>query len=313
MVIAGVVLIVLSVIGGIAAFSYLVSSFGFYDDEDVAIDGPTDRLVPGTIEFSVLEPLDAGEDGDMTVGIALSAVPTPEPTCTISDDAGDEVAMSQPRPDDELYDWDGLYYDYELVSTTRLAPGDYEASCELEGEPSSASGVSFTVGRVLGIDDFMGDMGPAFGSLGGMGLAALLFVLGLILLIIGLVQRSRSKQPPYTAGPYPGPYPGAYPGPYGQPGQYPPPGQYGQPGQYPPQDPYGQHGVPGGYPPPAPYGQPGPVAPTPPAAPAPAPPTPAPPSPAPPTESAPPSGPPVSGPPPEDGSVGGWTVPPSKQ
>ncbi len=309
--IAGVVLIVLSVIGGIAAFSFFVSSFGFYDVEDVAIDGPTDRLVPGTIEFSVLEPLDAGEDGDMTVGIALSAVPTPEPTCTIRDSSGDEVATSQPRTDDQLYDWDGLYYDYELVSTTRLAPGDYEAACELEGEPSSASGVSFTVGRVLGIDDFMGDMGPAFGSLGGMGLAALLFVLGLILLIVGLVQRSRSKQPPYTAGPYPGPYPGPYgqpgqyapPGPYGQPGAYPPAGQYGQPGpgQYPPPGPYGPQAAPGGYPPPGPYGQPGPAAPAPPA------------PPAPPTEPAPPADPSVSGPPPEDGSVGGWTVPPSKQ
>lgn len=312
LIIAGAVLLVVSVVLGIASLAYFSSNAGLFDQTDVAIDGPSDRLVPGTIEFSVLEPLDAADESDMTVGIALSAVPTPVPTCSITDSAGDAVPLSAAGSQDELYDWEGLYYDYDLVSVARLSPGDYSASCGEEGDRGSATGVSFTVGRALAMDDMFADIGPLFAGLGGMGLAALLFVIGVVLLIIGLVQRSKSKRPPMEPGPYgqpgygPGPYgqpaPYGQPGPYGQTGQPAPygvPGPYGQPaphGQPAQPGPYGQPAQPGPYgqpapaPEPEPYGQPGPQGPPP-----------APPGAAPPST------------PPDEGTVGGWTVPPSKQ
>jgi hypothetical protein len=291
-------MIVLSIVGAVASFSLIMSSAGIFDFEEVAIDGPTDRLVPGTIAFSVLEPLDAAEDGDMTVGIALSAFSTPEPTCRFLESDGTEVATGPPSPQDELLDWDGLYLDYDLLSTARLEPGDYEAVCEVEGEPSAASGVNFTVGRVVGVDDFTDDLGPVVGGVGGLGVAGLLFVIGVILLIVGLVQRSRSQHPPLT-GPPPG-LPGyGQPAPYGQPV---PPGPYGQPA------PYGQPVPPGPYGQPAPYGQP-PAHGQPPAYGQPPPPPYGQPTPPPP----PPPAPAEERPPPEDGSIGGWTVPPSKQ
>lgn len=284
--IAGIAVMVLSVIGGAVSIGVIASSTDFFDFEEVAIDGPSDRLVPGEIEFSVLEPIDAGDDGDMTVGIALSAVPTPEPACRILDADGAEVAIGPPSPQDELLDWDGYYYDYQLLRTARVVPGDYRAVCEVEGEPSAASGVNFTVGRVLGVDDFTDNVTPVLGGFGGLMLSGLLFIVGLVLAIVGLVQRSRSTRPPTTGGPYygmpqpQGPYYGA-PTPYGAPppgyGQPAPPG-YGQPAPPGPPPSYGQ-------PTPPPYGQP--------------------------TQ---PTQPPVAEPPPpEEGSVGGWTIPPSKQ
>ncbi len=302
--IAGVVVMVLSVIGGVVSIGVIASIEDLLDFEEVVWDGPSDRLVPGAIEFSVLEPIDEGDDGDMTVGIALSAVPTPEPTCRILDADDTEVAIGPPSPQDELLDWDGYYFDYQLLRTARVGPGDYRASCEVEGEPSAASGVSFTVGRVIAVDDFTDDVTPILGGFGGLMLSGLLFIVGLVLAIVGLVLRSRGSRPPTTGGPYAGvpqpqgPYYGA-PTPYGAP----PPG-YGQPappGYGAPPPGYGQPAPPGyGAPPPG-YGQP-------------APPGYGQPTPPPYGQPTQPAAPPVAEPPPpEDGSVGGWTIPPSKQ
>jgi hypothetical protein len=96
--------------------------------------------------------------------------------------------------------------------------------------------------------------------LGGIFGGLFLFFVGLIVLIVGLVRRSKAKRPVTPAAPYGGPGgPGAYPQPaYGQPGPTPPPGPaaYPQPGA-PPPSPYPQAPQPGPpQPGPPPYGPP---------------------------------------------------------
>lgn len=333
LIIAGSVLLAVSVLLGIVGFVIVARSFDFADlDRDVAISGSTDRLVPGDITFSVLDPLGGGE-GLMTVGIATSD-PTPGTTCSITDEDGTEVSLTSPRSGEEMLDPQGRYSDYLMYGTARLEPGEYVAACTMVEEPGSAGTNSFTIGRVFGYDDISENLAGFVWGLVLWGTAALLFVIGVVLLIIGLVQRSRSKRDaamsggwPGTGYPQPAPYPTTQgPGPYG-PGSYGPtgPGQTGAgPGVY---DPGGQaHGGYGQPPapqpmPPATWGDPQqPYAPPTPTAPAPPEPWAPPPGWTPPGEQAPPPHEPPApaapnSPPPEptpDDGASGWTVPPSK-
>ncbi len=307
-------MIAVAVLGGMIGSGILGSDVGFGDlEREVAIDGASDRVVPGEIEFSVLEPLDDATP-EMTVGLALSSDETPAPTCTIEDSGGDAVPVSAASLNEALLDLEGRYGEYTVVSTARLEPGEYRASCEVAGEPSASSGVSFTVGRVFGVADVGEMFGPLLGLLALWGVAGLVFIVGMVLLIVGLVQRSKSKRPPSVVGQYPpGQYPpGQYqPGPY-TPGQYPSgphqPGPY-TPGPYqngphqqssPTEAPHGapSTGAPPTYTPPT-YTPPGNGAPGPPEA-----------SPDPSDTPAPPTDPAV--PPGGGGAPSGWTVPPSK-
>jgi hypothetical protein len=280
--IAGAVMMVVSILGGVIGTLLVGSGATFGDFErEVAIEGSSDRIVPGRIPFSVVDPINGG-DGEMSVGIALSSTAAPEPDCSIEDSEGATIELVRSVSGESLLDQSGQYLDYTVVGTARLAVGDYEAVCAADGEPSASSGVSFTVGRVFGFSDFSDVVGPVFGIIGIWLIAGLVFIVGLVLTIVGLVQGSRSKRPPMGGGQFYGaPYPGVPQGPY--------------PGV--PQGPY--PGVPQGPYPGAPQGSyPG--------APAEQPPT------SPPSYS--PPAPPVAEPtPPEDGSVGGWTIPPSKQ
>ena len=280
MIVTGIVLIVVSVLGGTIGTGMLGSGLGFSQFErDVAFDGPGDRLVPGTISFSVLEPLDES-NAAMTVGVALSDDTGTEPTCSLAHSAGDPVDLQVAAYDEQLLDMNGRYSGYDVVSIARLEPGEYELTCESATEPSASSGLSFTVGRVIGVEDVTSMLGPLAWMLVVWSVAGLAFLIGVVLLIVGLVRRSKANRPISQ-------------GPYG-------PGGFGQP-------PYG----PGGYGVP-PAGQ--------------APPQ-APPSQAPPSQTPPPYEPPRYDPPESagtaspdatpptspEGSVGGWTVPPSKQ
>lgn len=308
-------LLVVSVVGGLLGTVVLGSnvSTNLLGLEDIAIEGSSDRLVPGEIPFSVLEPLDGDDDVEMNVGVAVGASTGPEPTCSIQGADGDEVPLDSARSDDLLLDETGRYEDFDVLGRARLGPGDYTATCSTRGEPSASSGASFTVGRVLTTDDVLGFIGPVFGIMAVLAIAGLLFLIGLVLLIVGLVQRSKARRSPLGPGPYPqGPYP---PGPYQQ-GPY-QQGPYQPPGPYPPQPPGpypqqpGPYQAPGSAPVPPPWpgphpDQPAPVAP-PPAASPPAPP------------SWPPSAPEGTAPEPserpegDDGTSSGWTVPPSKR
>lgn len=284
--IAGAVMMTIAVVGG----GVLVSIFGRQIDlndlnRDVVIEGSADRLVPGTLEFKVLEPLGGSSgSGEMSVGVAIPSGASPEPECTITGSDSASVLSSSARTDDVLLSSGNTRTDTVLV-VARLEPGTYTAECTMPGEPSAASGVSFTVGRVLRPQEVLEDFGALFGAAAVVVVAGLIFVVGLVLAIIGLILRSRARrvppQPPYPGFPYPpGQHPQQYPG-QQYPGQPQPP--YPQPGypqpEYQPQQPQ--------YQPPQPQYQP------------PEPWTP------PPTEV-------PQGPSDDDGSSG-WTVPPSKR
>lgn len=301
MIVTGILVIVVSVLGGTIGTGMLGSGLGFSQFErDVAFDGPGDRLVPGTLSFSVLEPLDES-NAAMTVGVALSDDSAPEPNCTLADADGEAVRLQVAAYDEQLLDMNGRYSGYDVVSIARLAPGEYELSCESATEPSASSGLSFTVGRVIGVEDVTSMLGPLAWMLVVWSVAGIAFLVGVVLLIVGLVRRSRASRP-VPQGPYgPGPFnqtpygPGGYgQPPYGVGGPGPGPGSYGQPPQGP--GPYG----------PGSYGQP-PHAPQPQQVPPPyEPPRYQPPE----TPDTPPDAPPPTSP---EGSVGGWTIPPSKQ
>jgi hypothetical protein len=332
------VLLLVSFVGGVLGTAVFGARADLGDlQRDVSIDGPTDRLVPGRIPFQVLERLGGDSGGEMTVAIAVSSAASSQLDCTFEDAEGADAGWSDSAFDEELLN--ARYSDYDVLGTARLGPGSYEAVCEVEGEPSQSSGVSFTVGRTFGVQDVSDILGPLLGILAVVVIAGLMFVVGLILLIVGLVQRSRARKTP-PGGPYP---PDAYPGSPYPPGSYPPgqyPGSPTAPGQYP----GAQH--PGGSTPPGqdpgdphPQGSPGPVQWGGPSSPAPAPgqyPTPpappAPPAPhpgssdgAPSWTGAPPQAPPSAPDPATDSDrhpdpdrtpdpgASGWTIPPSKQ
>lgn len=304
-------LLVVSVVGGMVGTAVLGSnvSTNLLGLEDIAIDGSSDRLVPGEIPFSVLEPLGGDENVEMNVGVAVGASTGPEPTCSIQDADGEDVPLDSARSDDLLLDETGRYEDFDVLGRARLGPGDYTATCSARGEPSASSGASFTVGRVLTTDDVLGFIGPVFGIMAVLAIAGLMFLIGLVLLIVGLVQRSKARRSPLGPGPYPpGPYP---PGPYQQgPYQQGPyqQGPYQAPGPYPQQP--GPHQGPGSAPVPPPWPGPHPDQPAPVAQPAVSPPAP---------PSWPPSAPEGTAPAPaerpegDDGTSSGWTVPPSKR
>ena len=306
-------MMVVAVLGGGLLLSIVGRGIDLADlERDVVIEGSADRLVPGSIDFEVLEPLaNSSSSGEMTVGVAIPAGAAPEPECTITAPDSSEVLSSAARTDDVLLSSGNASSDTVIV-VARLEPGSYTAECAMAGEPSAASGVSFTVGRVLRPQEFLDDFGAIFGAVAVVAIAGLLFLVGLVLVIVGFVVRSKSRrapqQPPYPGFPYP---PGQYPqGPYPQQpqGQYPQPPFPQQPQAPYPQPPYPQQPQPGypqqpqpGYPQPS---YPQPTAPEPWA-----------PPPAPPPSSDPPAPEPWS--PPSDSShddgESGWTVPPSKR
>ncbi len=313
LIIAGSVMMVLSVIGGIVGSVVVGSGLDFRDlERDVSVRGPEERLVPSEISFRV--PMSDGNDPDaeISVGIAVDR-PESNPDCRIEDDTGQAVESVRPRSDDELLI---DRPEFELILVARVAPGEYVAVCEAPGSEleGGATGfdVNFAVGRVFGFDDVESFIGPVFGIFAVIGVASVVFLVGLVLLVIGLVQSSRSRRPPSVPyGGYPGPGGYGQP-PYGQP-TYGPQG-YGQP-TYGPQG-YGQptygpqgYGQPGpgqpGYAPP----WPGPHPPGPPESQVPVhPPHPQAPQepPAPAEEWTPPTG-------SEPDDHGGWTIPPSKE
>ncbi|MHB1137770.1 MAG: hypothetical protein ACYC2O_02365 [Microthrixaceae bacterium] len=289
LVIAGAILLTISIIGGLVGTALTVGRFESSGLNDVAIDGARYPQVPGRLAFRVLEPL--GSDGDVEdvrVGIAVDYEALPLPVCTMEQEDGEEITLRSPAAEEQLLSDDSG--DLRVLGTAMLPPGRYVATCGAEGDTAGAGDV-FTVGRVFGFSDLGGVLAPILWFFVVGAIATVTFVLGGILLIVGLVRRSRARKQ--------SPMPTAYPPAGGQPGY---PGYPGYPPQgYPPQ---------AGYPrPPSSLPWPGPHAPGPPGGPPPAPPTPPPaPPPAPP---APPTAPP--GGPGSDPAPSGWTVPPTKK
>ena len=237
-------LLVVAVLGGFIGSALTLGRVDVSEyQRDVVITGPESVAVPGRMEFSVDEPLPGTTHPDMTVGVASTSVALPRPDCVVSTAAGETVALSSPEFASTLYRDDGDRF--TVVASARLSPGDYVVECRVPGEPSQnrSAGV-FTVGRTFGPDEFGSLFGPFLWFFGILGLAGFLFVLGVVLLIVGLVLRSRSRRPPAL--------PGGLPGPWGQPVPWgPPQAPWGQPvPPGPPQAPWGQQ--PGGPPGPPP-------------------------------------------------------------
>ena len=95
LIITGSVLIAVSILGGIVGLALVGSRFdldGFR--RDVVVMGDPYPTVPGTIEFSVDDPLDSSDDGVMAVGIAIEDRSVDRPECTLADASGGPIAMT---------------------------------------------------------------------------------------------------------------------------------------------------------------------------------------------------------------------------
>ncbi|GAA4115850.1 hypothetical protein [Enteractinococcus coprophilus] len=187
MLIAGLILIGISVIGGIIAVVALtVSSFGKFEEfasstysieEHVTVDGLGDN------QWFIYQ------DPDVMSGAS----------CSVTDEQGNDITN---RSADMNMSVDDLSYQ-AIQSFESTADGVYEISCT---DYPVALGGSLPLGGLIGVGI-------------SLLLAGLLFLVGAVLTIIGLVRRAKSKRqqsPPYGGGSYPGygqgqqPY---YPGP----------------------------------------------------------------------------------------------------
>jgi hypothetical protein len=202
--------------------------------------------VPGTDVLTL-------DDGDWTIYYEspyMLGWDYSPPDVTVTGPSGRDVSVGYPESD-FTYDVNGRSGQslYEFNAST---PGAYTIVTETVGEPGSRSGDQIAIGR------------PVFGGaqvggiLGSLALGAASFIVGLVVLIVTIVRRSRAKRVSYPTGYGPGPYGGAPygPAPYGQPpyGQQP----YGQPAYSTP-----PYSPPGYAPPPAPSAWPPPAAPPP--------------------------------------------------
>jgi hypothetical protein len=273
--IAGVVLLLLSFAGcGVGCVSFT----GFIGDLANVVEG-TNSTPMGT-------PTQLRAEGDAAVILTS----TSSATCQAQDSAGNAVTLDEPGAGTTgtVETTDGVSLDFAYSFDTD-ANETYDVVC---ADEISGSGGEYVVVPFPGFSKIAT-------GLGGLGGGFVLFLLGVIFLVVGLVKRSRWKKsgngmggpamagsaPQGFAPPPPG---GAVPPPPG--GGFTPPA----PGQAPPP-------LPPQTPPPA---QPAPPAPQSPPPPAPqSPPPPAPPAPpAPPTPQGPPPAPPQT-PPPPPGSV----------
>jgi hypothetical protein len=213
-VIAGAVLIGLSIVVGVAGTALTVGRFDLAQFErDVVVSGPDSALLPGELEFRVTESLDRDRDASMTVGVAVAPSAAADPDCTLrtagapggSDPgpAGDVPLRSVAAGTELLRP---TAEDARVVSQAELAPGDYVLSCRPAGEPGAGAGGSISVGRVFGTDDALGLVGPALAFLAAGAVSVVAFLVGVGLLIAGLVRGRRSAA---VGGPGP-------PGPPGQ-------------------------------------------------------------------------------------------------
>jgi hypothetical protein len=186
MIIAGIVLMVLGVLSGIGGF---VAGFApLFGDPPQRVDGPTSIRA---------------EAGDQLALYRIAGF-SAEGSCTVTGPDGDEL------------DLDGVFANetLDLNGTTYVvvAEIDVESSGDQIAECSSTG---FAIGPRIAV---FGVVGLVLAGVFGGGL---LFVIGLVLLIVGIVRRR--KQPPSAFGqPGYGP-PGYGQAPYGQPGYGPPP------------------------------------------------------------------------------------------
>lgn len=199
-VVTGAILIAVAVLGGMSVFAFVAGRIDIgYFERDVVVDGARTAEVPGELRFSVDRRLGGPDSETMSVAVAVDHRSATMPHCTMTTADGEPVDLGVVPYGDALLHENSSY---SLVSVADLRPGDYVASCRWPGEPSDARSVTrFTVGRTLGNDDMRTLVGPLLGLLAGAAVAATVFIVGLILLIIGLVRTSRDRRGPSEPGP----------------------------------------------------------------------------------------------------------------
>jgi len=216
LILSGAILMGLSVLFGLVGTKLTLGQFSTAQlTREVVINGSANPKVPGKLSFEVSQPLQdtSVEEASMHVGIAVEYQQLPAPVCTMTDASGAGVPLKASGSGEALMgDNSGQF---TVMGSAMLAPGNYEAICNRDGEPGS-SPASFTVGRVFGMDDLTGTFAPFLWFLAVGLFCALMFLVGLILMIVGFVKRSKAKKSgaPPTAGanPDPAPLPGAYAG-----------------------------------------------------------------------------------------------------
>jgi hypothetical protein len=193
-VIAGSILVALSVVVGVAGTALTVGRFDAGQfQRDVVVDGPESALLPGELRFTVAEPLDQGRDASMTVGVAVSPPSAGDPDCELRSDSGDQVPLEAPIAGTEFLRQGRE--EVRMIRQAEVGPGGYTLTCATTGEPGAGRGGSVRVGRVFGTDDALGLIGPALGFLAAVAVSVVSFLVGVVLLVIGLVRGRRTADP----------------------------------------------------------------------------------------------------------------------
>lgn len=222
----GIVLLVLSVVGGIGGIALGGTKIADFENQ-------TQRVSVGSSKTLNLTA------GDYTIYTKLSFSSIASDV-TITDPDGKAVTKRPVSGSLSTTINGSTWYAEDDFTVTKAGNHKIEAKGDF-GSPTGGSG------EIIVGPSFASSVGVALGLiLGGVFGGGLLFVIGLVLLIVGLVRRGKSKRPnvpmmpptyggpPGYGGPPAGPpgYGGPPPGPpgYGGPPAGPPPGPPGYPG-----------------------------------------------------------------------------------
>ncbi len=186
MLITGLILLGISILGGIiAVVAFSVSSFGKLDDFAAST-------------HSIDQPVTVDGLGNNQWYLYQDPTRVSGASCSVTDQQGNDVTN---RATDLEMSLNDLSYE-SIQSFESTAAGVYEISCT---DYPVVLGGSLPLGGLLGVGI-------------SVAVAVLVFIVGLVLTIVGLVRRSRAKNqqyppnfPPYGGSPYPGYGPGQSP------------------------------------------------------------------------------------------------------
>lgn len=188
MVVAGSVLLLLVLLVGVLGSSLVIRRIDpVRFQRDVVVEGAASRPVPGRLTFKVVPSIRSAKDDVMTVGVYTTGSGV-LPVCTAISAEGTTVDIRPPQGGEVFVRNPGA--DAEIVTTARLGSGEYTVSCEPGGRTERRFGVS----RVFAVEDVRELGAPLLWFLALILLVGAGFVLGAVLLVVGLVKRSRYRR-----------------------------------------------------------------------------------------------------------------------
>lgn len=188
MVVAGSVLLLLVLLGGVLGSSLAIRTIDpVRFQRDVVVDGAASRPVPGNLTFKVVPSIRSSRDDVMTVGVYTTGTGV-LPVCTVTTGDGATVDLRQPQGGEVFVRDPGG--GAEIVATARLGSGTYTVACE----PGGRTDRRFAVGRVFSVDDVRELGGPLLWFFALILLVGAGFLTGTVLLVLGLVRRSRYRR-----------------------------------------------------------------------------------------------------------------------